>query len=54
VTEHDDFHVWQFHDDELGYRFAAMCGCGHSFGTHKTVIEAIDAARPHYAEVEAP
>ena len=50
VNEHDDFHAWVFYDDEIGDRWAAMCGCGETFGTHKTIVEALDAARPHYAE----
>lgn len=50
MTEHDRFDAWLFHDDELGYRWAATCGCGASFGTHKTMLEALDAARPHYED----
>jgi hypothetical protein len=51
VTEHDSFDAWTF--DWLGRPlWSASCACGEQFGApFKTIVEAMDAARPHYEQV---
>lgn len=48
MTEHDRFEAWIFIDPDLGNRWGAMCGCGTTFGSHESAIDAMDAARPHF------
>lgn len=56
---HDRFSAWRFYDIDgpiVKHLWTAICGCGESFGTFATVIDAMDAARPHYEDqpIEEP